>query len=329
MSERYLITGGQGFIGGWIARQLLAEGCEVALFDLRPDDHLLEQILNADDFAKLERHFGDIADTETVKRLIHESSPTAVIHLAGLQVPTCRAQPILGARVNVVGTLNVFEAVRELMEATKKPLNVVYASSAAVIGSPEDYSGPIEDDDHHRPRTHYGVFKTANEGNARVYWNDHGIPSVGLRPYTVYGVGREIGITSGPTKALKAVILGREFTIPYSGKTVFDFVEDVDSYIVACARIELNGAHACNIRGHIVDLSDYVGIVEEVLPGAAQAIHIEGGPLPLAVDLVDSNLRSLIGEPKLTALRDGVQRTVDHFLKLKSEGRLHDRDLDG
>ena len=53
------------------------------------------------------------------------------------------------------------------------------------------------------PTTHYGVFKRANEGNARVYYLDHGLNSVGLRPLTVYGVNRDTGLTSDPTKAKK------------------------------------------------------------------------------------------------------------------------------
>lgn len=53
-------------------------------------------------------------------------------------------------------------------------INVTYASSAAVTGNASDYTrGPISDDEPHRPLTHYGVFKQANEGNARVYWEEH------------------------------------------------------------------------------------------------------------------------------------------------------------
>ena len=77
------------------------------------------------------------------------------------------------------------------------------------------------------PSTHYGVFKCCNEGNARIYFQDHGISSVGLRPWTVYGVGRDLGMTSEPTKAIKAVLLGRPYHISFGGWTDFQYVDDV------------------------------------------------------------------------------------------------------
>lgn len=324
MAERILITGGQGFIGAWIARSLALEGSEVTLLDLQADDHIVGQVFEADLLTRIQRSFGDVADGETVSRVVQETRPTGVIHLAGLQVPTCRQNPPLGARVNVIGTLNVFEAVRALPE----PVNVVYASSAAVIGLPEDYSGPVEDAAHHEPRTHYGVFKLANEGSARVYWHDHGVPSVGLRPYTVYGVGREVGVTSAPTKAIKAALLGRDYTIGFGGTTLFDYVEDVARYFITAARARVEGASAFNIRGHSLPLEEFPAVVDEVLPGAARRIKVEGDPLPLAHDLDDSGLRDLIGDVRRTPLVEGVRRTVEHFERLRAEGRLHESDLE-
>ena len=135
--------------------------------------------------------------------------------MAGLQVPTCRADPMLGATVNVLGTLAVFEAARLSKGQVER---VVYASSAAVYGSPEKYpAGPLPDDAPLMPSTHYGYFKCCNEGNAKIYFQDHGIVSVGLRPWTVYGVGRDLGMTSEPTKAIKSVALGRPYHISYGG----------------------------------------------------------------------------------------------------------------
>ena len=324
MAERFLITGGQGFIGAWIARRLVLDGSDVTLFDLKEDDHLIGQVLETDLLARVKRSYGDIADGATVARVVAESQPTALIHLAGLQVPTCRQNPTLGARVNVIGTLNVFEAVKALAA----PANIVYASSAAVVGIPEDYTGPVEDNARHEPRTHYGVFKAANEGGARVYWYDHGIPSVGLRPYTVYGVGREVGLTSAPTKAIKAAVLGRDYTIGFGGTTLFDYVEDVADYFIAAARTRLEGASAFNIRGQELAVAEFPAVVDEVIPGAARRIRVEGDPMPLAFDLDDAGLRELIGEVRQTPMAEGVRRTVEHFRRLQAEGRLYEGDLE-
>jgi len=86
---------------------------------------------------------GDVSDAKVVKEVVAAANPTAIIHLAGLQIPTCRANPRLGAMVNVIGTINVFEAALAQKAAGGEAPVVVYASSAAVLGPKTDY--PAED----------------------------------------------------------------------------------------------------------------------------------------------------------------------------------------
>src|SRR5262249_37959364 len=168
-----------------------------------------------------------------------------------LQVPICRANPILGATVNVVGTLAVFEAVRS---AAKPIQRLVYASSAAVFGAPERYpKSPIPDEGPLIPSTHYGVFKCCNEGNARIYFQDFGLSSIGLRPWTVYGVGRDFGMTSEPTKVIKSIALGRKYHITYGGWQDLQYVEDVAASFILCLERPFSGARSYNLRGHVVD----------------------------------------------------------------------------
>ena len=127
-----------------------------------------------------------------------------MIHLAALQVPFCRADPPLGARVNVVGTVNVFEAVARRAERMGP---VVYASSVAAYDALEDRAAAPAMQG--VPSTLYGVYKRANEGTATVYAQERETPSVGLRPHTVYGPGRDQGLTSAPTTAMLAAAAGR------------------------------------------------------------------------------------------------------------------------
>ena len=209
---RFLITGGYGFIGAWIAKRLLGDGAGVVLFDLRENPARLRLVMTEAEARECAFAPGDVTDPAALLAAIRDHAITHVIHLAGLQVPTCRANPVLGATVNVLGTLAVFEAVR-----TSGTVNrVVYASSAAVFGGPDRYpAGPQPDAGPLLPGTHYGVFKVCNEGNARIYFQDHNISSVGLRPWTVYGPGRDLGMTSDPTKAVKSVLLGRPFHVGF------------------------------------------------------------------------------------------------------------------
>ena len=143
---------------------------------------------------------------------MEERGITHVIHLAALQVPFVRPNPPLGASVNVVGTVVVFEAVRAL-----GPLagTLTYASSIAAYDPPKPGH---EHEQRGTPATLYGVFKRANEETAGVYWADHRMPSIGLRPHTVYGLGRDQGVTSAPTKAMLAAAGGTSFQIPYGGR---------------------------------------------------------------------------------------------------------------
>src|SRR5205807_3836458 len=162
------------------------------------------------------------------------------------------------------------EAVRALQTQVQR---LVYASSAAVFGPPEDYpQTPVPNDVKLTPTTHYGFFKCCNEGNALVYFRDHGLSSIGLRPWTVYGVGRDFGMTSEPTKAIKALALGRPYHINYGGKQDLQYVEDVANIFIRCLDVPYRGAKSYNLRGEVVDLKSLHGAMCAVDPEAHRLI---------------------------------------------------------
>src|SRR5215213_6382836 len=209
METRFLVTGSGGCIGAWTVAQLVHAGTPVVAFDASPDDHRLKLVLDDDELAALTRVTGDITDLEGLERTLDEHGITHVIHLAALQVPFCRADPPLGARVNVVGTVNVFEAVAR---RAGRMGPVVYASSVAAYDALDDTAAvPAM---HGVPSTLYGVYKRANEGTATVYAQERDTPSVGLRPHTVYGPGRDQGLTSAPSVAMLAAAAGRPYKLP-------------------------------------------------------------------------------------------------------------------
>jgi nucleoside-diphosphate-sugar epimerase len=245
-----------------------------------------------------------------------------VIHLAGLQVPTCKSDPPLGALVNVVGTMNVFEAARALGLT-----RVVYASSAAVFGLADE---AVDETVTPAPLTHYGVFKQANEGNARVYFADHGISSVGLRPFSVYGVGRDAGLTSDPTRAIKSAIVGRPFRIRFSGITDFIYTADTAAAFIACADRAPEGAHVFNLHGDARDVADAVTILEDAIgPKARGLVSIDGPGIPMPPSLDDTALRAVVSDLPRTSLEDGIGETVRRFAALNAAGLLDTTDIDG
>jgi nucleoside-diphosphate-sugar epimerase len=321
-----LLTGGYGCIGSWVVRNLIERGDKVTILDLKEDLSRLRMILDEERVRQVTFVQGDVTDLAKLRDTITGRGITHVIHLAGLQVPTCRADPMLGARVNVLGTLAVFEAVKQSAGQVQR---LVYASSAAVFGTPDSYqAGSVGDDVPLSPTTHYGVFKVCNEGNARVYYQDHGLSSVGLRPWTVYGVGRDFGMTSEPTKAIKSVALDRKYHISYGGRQDMQYVDDVARIFIRCLEAPYQGAKSYNLRGEVVDLPHIVKTLVDIEPKARALVTHGEKQIPIAFDLDDTALQRDLGPMPRTSLADGIRKTLDIFRKLRTENRLDTKDLD-
>jgi UDP-glucuronate 4-epimerase len=289
MTERWLVTGALGCIGAWTALTLVREGASVVAFDLGDDLHRLRLIGSPQEIDSIDFVRGDITELAAGERLFAEHDITHVVHLAALQVPFCRENPVLGAQVNVTGTVNVFEAVRRAGLGT----TVAYASSAAVY----DERGEIA------PKTLYGVYKLANEGTARIYAEENGLASVGLRPFSVYGPGRDQGLTAGPTLAIAAAVRGEPYRIGFGGRTQLHFAPDVARAFVQAARSAPNGARTFSLGGPATAIADFVALVNRELPDG-QVSHDEA-PLPFPDELPQPWFDS-----RLTPLEEGVRETA-------------------
>jgi nucleoside-diphosphate-sugar epimerase len=323
---RVLLTGGYGCIGSWIVRNLLDGEHQVWIYDLKEDPRRLRLILPEDRLRQVSFLPGDVTDLPNLRKALDQQRISDVVHLAGLQVPVCQADPLLGAKVNVLGTLAVFEAVRHAQGQVQR---LVYASSAAVFGPPDRYpSGPLADDVPLTPTTHYGVFKCCNEGNARIYYQDHGLSSIGLRPWTVYGVGRDFGMTSEPTKAIKSLALGRSYHISYGGLQDLQYVDDVARVFVRCLEAPYQGARSYNVRGDVVDLAAFHRALSAVESAAERLITFGERQIPIAYDLDDGALQRDLGPLPRTPLEEGIRQTLEQFRRLDAKGRLDTADLD-
>ena len=319
-SERFLVTGALGCIGAWTVRSLVRDGVPVVAYDLGRDRRRLAQIMTDDELAAVTFVAGDITDLAAVERTLDEEAITNVIHLAALQVPFSRANPPLGALVNVVGTVNLFEAVKR-SGGQKAPL--VYTSSigafAASDANPETHR--LEEAAEGHPTTHYGVYKRANEGTARVYALDDGIASIGLRPMTVYGAGRDQGLTSGPTTAIAAAVLGIPYRIGFGGRTLYQYAEDVARTLLAASRSDLEGAHVFNLGGSSVDMPAWIAAIESAVPDAVGQITFAPTELPFPSEIEHDALAAL-GSLPVTPYEDGITATVEVFRRLAAESRL-------
>jgi nucleoside-diphosphate-sugar epimerase len=186
----------------------------------------------------------------------------------------------------------VFEAVKRLgLETT-----IAYASSAAVY----DERGEVA------PRTLYGVYKLANEGTARIYAEESDIASIGLRPFSVYGPGRDQGLTAGPTLAIAAAVRGEPYRIGFGGRTQLHYAPDVARAFVDAARSEPAGARTFNLGGPATAIGDLVATIAAAIPGAE--IAFDDVPLPFPDELPQPWF-----ETSLTPLEQGVRETAAAF----------------
>jgi UDP-glucuronate 4-epimerase len=322
MNDTYFVTGALGCIGAWVVEHLVARGDRPVVFDVGGNPRRIRDLLGAERLGCVQFVAGDITDLDATKAAVAACNPRAIVHLAGLQVPFCRQDPARGARVNVLGTIHVFEAAL----AAGVP-RVVYASSAAVFGPEADDGAAVDEQKAPAPVTHYGVYKQCNEGTARIYWLEKKLSSVGLRPLTVYGVGRDQGMTAGPTTAMKAAVLGRGHRIPFSGPTDFHYVADTAAAFVQCADGGPAGAHVFNLHGDTVDVADVVRAIEAECPPARGTITVDGPRIPIPSHLDDGAIRAAYPSLPHTPLAVGVRATITRFRALHAAGALDLSDL--
>ena len=308
-----LVTGAMGCLGAWTVRELALRGSKVVAFDRSTERRRLNLVMSGVEMESVHFVAGDLVDLASLISLIDSENVDRIIHLGALQLPFCKADPPAGALVNVVGTANVFEAARR-----NAIPQVVYTSSIAVFDMP---GGRLEHDADPRPTSHYGAYKLANEGTARAYWGDSGIASIGLRPLTVYGPGRDQGLTSSPTKAILAAVMGYPYEISFGGSTLLHYAPDVAHALVEAAFTHADGAKIFNLNGARTSMTEFVSTIEEAVGDAEGLIRFQPQPLPFPDD-IDTTGLEMIGPPPVTPLPQGVSQSAELFRALLESGRL-------
>ena len=293
--KKIIIFGGCGFLGSWIVRAFLKKSYSVSVFDLKIQKELLSYLIG-EDINEIKFIQGDITNYDQVQEVTNNMDH--VINLAGLMTPDCSSNPILGAKVNLLGSINVFEALKK-----NNIKFLVYASSAGVFGQKDHYL-PF-------PETHYGAYKLAVEGVARAYFNESGISSVGIRPYVIYGPGREVGGTAGVTLACKAAKQGDSYTVNFLGKAGFVFVEDVADLVEMSIVQMPSGALTFNINGITADVSDFINLIKKNIPQSD--IAIKGNSLSVVDEIRGNEPSKTFKKFKYTSLEDGIKRTIDFY----------------
>ncbi|WP_170480818.1 NAD-dependent epimerase/dehydratase family protein [Ruegeria arenilitoris] len=301
-----LVTGAGGCIGSWVVAILANSGAKVVAFDLREDRRRLSLLIDDEAASCVTWEVGDISNQDQLYEICGRHNVTAVIHLAGLMIPFCKADPALGARVNVEGTINVLEVARR--HGLKR---LAYASSSAVHGMPP--GGPTI-------ATLYGAYKLANEYTAEVYSLDWGVPSVGIRPNVVYGVGRDQGMTSEFSVGLAHSVIGKPFRISYGGPLSWLYAGEAASAFIASVSKDGERAVVFDLNGTCMTVEEGLEILSSLDP--AHEITTTGDMLPVPADLSDQPIRDYLGDYPSVKPAEGIRWTLEAFRRLHSEGKL-------
>jgi len=299
MSERFLVTGALGCIGAWSCALLAEEGVDVVGFDYGTDDRRLRLATDAE----IPLVQGDIVDGKALARLLDEHEVTHVIHLAALLLPQIKPDPPYGTAVNIGGTVNVLDA------AKTRGIQVAYASSAAVYSSVDDTGGAVSNDAVGHPVTFYGVHKQACEGMARIFWHEEQVPSIGIRPFIVYGPGRDNGLTASPTLAMAAAAAGEDYRMTFGGRTQLQYAPDTARVFIAAARAATEDARVYHLGGPVVSLAEVAAAIEGVVPGVSITVD-EETLLPFPEEFDGAPLDAALGGISWTPLEAGVSATV-------------------
>lgn len=314
---KVLVTGVAGFIGMHCARSLLARGDEVIGIDsLTPyypvelKQARLAEIGGGKNFAFEQ---ADIADRGAMQRIFEAAKPEAVLHLAAQAgVRYSLENPGAYVQANLVGFANLLEACRR-----HQPRHLLYASSSSVYGNSDKlpWSEAANVD---RPVSLYAATKKSNELMAHVYSHLFGLPTTGLRYFTVYGPwGRP---DMSPVLFARAIMEGEPIQVFNHGAMQRDFtyVDDiVEGTLRALDRPPAGPPpyRIFNIGNHRpVPLLDYIAMLERVLGRKAMLDMKPMQPGDVVATYADTRaLAEAVGFAPSTPLEEGLVRFAEWF----------------
>ncbi|NNE56655.1 MAG: NAD(P)-dependent oxidoreductase [Hellea sp.] len=304
LSEKsILVTGAAGCIGAWVVKGLQDVGAIPVVFDISENRRRLDLVMkNAESVNWI---VGDITDFNQVINTVQDYDIYGIIHLAALQVPFAKADPLLGTRVNVLGTQHVLEAAR-LASVNR----IAYASSIAAPAMGEnDYLDTL-----------YGAHKICNEQMAKVYWQDWRISSVCIRPGVIYGPGRDQGMSAAPTLALLAAFGGHAYNIPFVGPVSYVHVEDAAQRFIGAISREIEGSLIFDMNGVVADMEKVLSDIEAIFPG--NSVTATGASLPFPAETDDGLLDNFLQINSHRSFRQGLDGTIDVFNSAAKRGVL-------
>ena len=310
-NDTVLVTGGTGFIGSYVAKDLVNAGHDVVAYDRSTDDRILSKLGVADRVA-IRR--GDVSEATDVVNAIAETGASHVVHLAALLTNAAESNPRAALSVNVEGTSNVFEAARTLDDQVER---VAWASSAAIYAPPHNYDDGgdwwVIEDDLVYPDTLYGATKGYNEHQARVYNEEYGVDHVAIRPTVAYGPYRETGGSAFLADIVEKPALGESFAVEYGDQEIdWQHVEDIArAFRLAAFTPEADlSQRVYNVRGELASIREAADTVRGIVPDAEIEVSDEG-ELPWTQRLDMTAFQADTGYEVRYDLETGFRKYID------------------
>jgi nucleoside-diphosphate-sugar epimerase len=315
--QTILVTGGYGCIGAETSKWLLKNSdASVVVCSRDVSDERTERVFYDVPRERLAIVRADVTEQKVLEKILSEHGVTSVVHLAALQTPDCNAHRQLGLQINVAGTLNVVEA----MKASGLRLQrFIFASSIAVYGPRASYPQrrvPMLAEPN--PVNVYGVWKLAGEHVSKLFCQETGVPTLSLRPGVLYGPGRDAGLTSSPTTAMKQLALGRAYEIPFRSRQDYQFAPDVGGAIATALLEPFDGYGVFTLPGLTLSTDEMVASMRRVAAdiGLADQFQITVGrdDVPFICDLEYEPFVKAFPHVPRTPLDEGVRTSLEVFL---------------
>lgn len=315
-----LVTGGSGFIGSHVCDALLADDNAVRAMDNFATSKR-SNLAHLDGRADFELIEGDIRSAEDCSKAV--SGVTAVVHLAALgSVPRSIADPISSHQVNLGGFLNMLEAVRK--EGVRR---MVYASSSSVYGDSKEL--PKREANTGKPLSPYAVTKVGNEVYARLYHQLHGIETIGLRFFNVFGERQD---PEGPyaaaiPKFIRSFLRHERPQVHGDGQQSRDFTYVGNAVHAVLAALSCEDPKAAGdvfnvafgARASLLELVDALRAgLARIDPAIAEVgvEHVAERPGDIRDSLADiSKAREVLGFAPKYDLRSGLERAVPWYVE--------------
>ena len=313
---KFLVTGGTGFIGGPVVRNLLDRGFQVVIGEVSVNEGVAATLTSADVMQM------DVSDDRAITAVFGKHPDiTHCIHLAYLMSAEIEANPILGVKVDVLGMVNMFEAA-----ARHKLTRLVFASSETVYGASQKAYGEraVKEDDFCSPAGHfftYGVMKILNEFMAQKYVARHGISIVCTRPAIVFGHGRKRGSLLWAEAFATQPALGKPTELPFSAisRDTYIYKDDCAEQMIRLALKPQLSHFVYNNGGACASGEEMAATVRHWIPDAAITFDESKPGTPL-IDWQDGHRleEEIQFEPR--SLSEGVRA---HINQARTDAGLH------